>query len=250
MSLVRRNQPGALMRTGGAMRSAWNLGKLVAKGINNFRNTRVRKTIPYNKGRRNAKPKTELKAYDTATGNQTFSAAATFQILNAMQTGVDLFNRIGRKIYMKSVHIRGFIQPVAGPQAADLLRIIVLYDSQTNAGVPAGSDVLKDSTIAAVTSGLSEINLANRERFLILRDLQIHIPAYAAVTTGAYGAPNPVDNFNINMFIPLRGLEAVFNANNASTAADLGSGALYVMLICQNNNAHIFSYNSRLRYYD
>lgn len=214
------------------------------------RRPRFRRYLNYNVGRANPRPKAELKAFDIPTGNQIFTAAGFVATLNAPVTGTDMFNRVGRKIYMKSVFIRAFIQPVVGPVAADVCRIIVFYDAQTNGVLPTGPDLLKDSTLAAVSSGMSSVNLINRERFKILRDQQIIIPAYATNITASFGTPNPIDNFNITMFIPLRGLETVYNANNGGTSADIGSGGLFIMTIDQNNQSHILSYNSRLRYYD
>lgn len=199
-------------------------------------------------------PKQELKAFDVATATTNFTAPGAFvRTLNVPINGPEIYQRVGRKIYMKSLHFRGFISNVA-TSIQDVARIIIFYDSQSNAGGVALADLLQDSNAAAATTGLSEINLINRERFKILRDQQFLLPSCtnAAGVLTNFTMTDPISHsFNIDMFIKLRGLETIFNATNGGTAADVSSGNLGVLFVTQNaSNTWACTWNSRLRYYD
>jgi len=61
----------------------------------------------YNSGRMvSVNPKAELKAFDTTIALASTSAGTQIAV-NLPVVGADFFNRVGRKIYMKSLHLRG-----------------------------------------------------------------------------------------------------------------------------------------------
>lgn len=198
-------------------------------------------------------PRAELKAFDLAQTTSTFTnAAITLNLLNIVAVGTEFYNRIGRKMYMKSVHIRGFVKNTA-TAVQDVGRIIVFYDSNPNGAAPVLADILQDANGAAASTATSEINLNNRARFKIIRDHQIIFPSVtfnAGVLTNQ--AFQETDNqMNIDMFIKLKGLETMFNAGAAGTIADITTGALFVGFIANNNNGlWSCTFGSRLRYYD
>lgn len=207
----------------------------------------------YQKGREMPKaPKTELKAFDVSSTNQTFQVAGSFTLLNACVNGAELYQRVGRKIYMKSLHVRGFISNTV-TVVQDYGRILVIYDSQANKAAPVIGDILGDSNAGAGQTGNSEINLANRERFKILRDYPIVLPSAtfaAGVITNMVQVNTVKNDFNIDMFIPLKGLETVFNAVNGGTILDIASGSLYLICVSQLAAGWELSATTRLRYYD
>ena len=201
-----------------------------------------------------AQPKQELKAFDTpvtAVTAQAIAGPPTFQTLNLMVNGAELYQRVGRKCYMKSLHFRGIIQPV-GAANETYLRLIIYYDSNPNGANNTIQDLLQDSNAAAATTFQSEINLFNRERFQILRDY----PFIGGSSTNIAGAteivPDPIKNScNIDFFIPLKGLESVYNAVNGGTIADIQTGALkYVFFGDANAIGYELISHSRVRYYD
>lgn len=194
----------------------------------------------------------ELKAFDVATSAPNFAVAGVFTVLNTPVNGSELYQRVGRKIYMRSLHIKGFIENAA-TSIQDIGRIIIFYDSQPNAAASNLATLLQDSNAAAATSGLSSINLTNRERFKIIKDHFITLPSVsnAAGVLSNTSLQDQQENFSINWFIKLKGLETVFNAVNGGTVADITSGSLYMCLVSQNqSNTWAFQFNSRLRYYD
>lgn len=157
---------------------------------------------------------------------------------------------------MKSIHIRGWIQSVTNTSSVDDIgRMVVYYDSQPNGAAPLIAQLLQDSNAGAGTSYNSEINLANRQRFKILRD---HIFKLPALVNSAAGVITDVGNqvttegtYLIDMFIKLKGLEAVFNGVNGGTVADIQSGAIgFAIFDAINNNSWVFNFTTRLRYYD
>lgn len=215
----------------------------------------VKKT--YNVGRSlTTTPKSELKAFDTSISSNAFDVAITPPVTSTLNTpvnGAELYQRVGRKIYMKNLHIRGFIENIV-TSIQDVGRIIVYYDSQPNGAIPVIGTLLRDSNAAATLSGLSEINLDNRQRFQILRDYQVLLPACtntAGVLTNLT-IMDPIKNtFNVDFFIKLKGMETVYNAVNGGTIADITSGAINMICLSTNtSNVWTFSWSSRLRYYD
>lgn len=201
----------------------------------------------------------EIKAIDIFQANYAFRTIAGTPpnvLLNAVQTGAGFFNRVGSRIEMKSLHIRGLINNVAtGTQ--DQGRIIVIYDRQPNGAMPVISDILRarDQTGAATTSGTSEINLDNRDRFVIVRDYTVVLPSVtntAGVLTNGPAYPGDDEQLDVNIFIRLKGLSTHYlSTTNPATIADIGTGALSCWFVSMNTNAAWqASLGFRLRYHD
>lgn len=196
-------------------------------------------------------PKAELKAFDLAETTSSLAVAGAFVTLNAMPQGPDFFQRIGRKTYMKSLHIKGVVYNVA-TSVTDYGRMIVVYDSQPNAALPNLATVLQDANAAAASSAFSEINLNERERFRFLRDKRFYLPSCtnaANVLTNNAQQDQIVQSLNINEFIDLKGMETVYNAVNGGTIADITSGSLFVLWV-SNLAGYDSIFTTRLRFYD
>lgn len=210
------------------------------------------KTGDYQKGREfRYHPKQELKAFDTAYAITTIPLAGSVTVLNVQVQGTELYQRIARKTYMKSVHIRGFFT-VNATSVQDAARLLVVYDANPAGAAPAMGDIIRDMNAGAALNAMSEINLNNRQRFKILRDHQILLPAvtYTAGVLTNLAYPQTDNQLNVSMFIKL-GLETVYNAVNIGTIADINTGALFLCLISENNDSKWqFNWQSRLRYYD
>lgn len=215
--------------------------------------TTKRVRTDYNVGRTHpSQPKAELKAFDTAQAQSVFATPANFTALNVPVTGTDYFNRIGRKIYMKNVHIRGVVNNLATSTTQEMVRMLIVYDSQPNTAFPVIADILQNANVAAATSVSSDINLVNRERFTILRDKQI-IVYPVTNTAGALTnltIPDPIaQTYNINEFVKLKGLETTYNVTSGGTIADVTSGSL-LFVTFGASGAWQINFHSRLRFYD
>lgn len=201
--------------------------------------------------------KPELKAYDIQTNLIDFINSGNFEILNVPIKGDDRYERNGRNIRMKSIQIKGQIRPQAG-LATDItqefLRYIIVYDKQANGGTPTMGEFLRDSNLVSASSNFSFLNLDNRDRFEVLRDVSFPVPYFGYITPERRGILDPVmPNFNVDIYIPLKGKEVMFNSNNAGNAADIQTGSLYIFAANRetaNNSKWQMEYCSRLRYYD
>lgn len=216
-----------------------------------------KRLVGYQSGRSNpSTTQNELKCFDVSQTNNTFqttAAGGTFNLLNAVPLGSDLFQRVGRKIKMKSLRIRGCLIGTATASVGDgILRIIVYYDAQPNGQSPLITDLIQDSNNSAPTSVRSEMNMNNRARFQILRDYQMMAPT----TVGGQFSfiSDPIEHpIQFDMFIKLKGLEAMYNATNGGTISDITSGA--IGLVCIQDTtvtaaSLICAYTTRLRFYD
>ena len=205
--------------------------------------------------------KTEIKSVDGLAGPVSPTVLGNITTMNICVIGSDNFNRLGKKISMKSVHIKGLWEPTynnAAPNTGECMRCIVIYDRQTNKAVPTLGDLFSDygSTGVVGNSFFANINLANRDRFSILSEW--HQDFMPIGINGAVSASTIIlepQTLFVNKFIKLNRLETVYNANN-SVIADINTGGLYLVIIAllatagNNNVAWQFNFNQRLRFYD
>lgn len=189
------------------------------------------------------------------------STTMALSLCNAPVAGNLLYQRIGNSITMKSLYIRGLIEPTLAAAAAnhDLLRIIVVFDRQPNTNPFNLNDLLLNINNLGVTSSdaLAHINPEQTERFFILRDQRIVVGGSTAAgntPAGLLQFVDPNNGLDVNMFIPLKNLETRFNLGGAGTVGDINTGALYIMTIAQNNAVAVapftFKGTARLRYTD
>jgi len=138
--------------------------------------------------------KPEDKFFDTAlsfTVDTTGEVPATGQ-LTLIPQGVTESTRVGRKCTIKSIQIRGIVTyaPGASAQAAAVNYIYIVQDTQCNGAAAAVTDVL---TSATMSSGL--INMANSQRFRILKRLVMSFNPPAGATTAYNSAIKPFEYF-------------------------------------------------------
>lgn len=127
----------------------------------------------------------EQKFFDTAlsfTVDRTAEVPATGQ-LNLVPQGVEESQRIGRKITIKSIQLRGALRyaPGAGGTGGTSVTWYVVQDTQCNGAAAAILDVL---TTNAMETGM--INMANSTRFRILKKFTWNFQASAGVSA-AFG---------------------------------------------------------------
>lgn len=164
------------------------------------------------------------------------SAASARTVLNPLAQGTTATTRLGRRVHMKSIYIRGFAQVAPTTTGGASLRILVVYDKQCNGAAAAATDVTVTDVYAA------QNNLSNSRRFLTLFD---HVTDHFG-TAGPMGVP-------INLYKKLN-LDVEFNAGNAGDVTDISTGAVLVFvwmsagaLATANPSSTI---NSRIRFTD
>lgn len=109
----------------------------------------------------------ELKYTDVSLNNSTIPTTGVVALLQNVPAGTDVNERVGRKITNKSIlfRIQAYTESTALSGAA--VRIMLIYDSQTNSAGVNVTDVLQ------FAQPLSPMNLNNRDRFKVLKDRYI-----------------------------------------------------------------------------
>lgn len=199
---------------------------------------------------------------DPVYGPLAFSTTGNLVGINLIQVGSSMFNRVGRKIEMRSVRLKGFIGTLAVTRATtspDYARIIIVYDRQVNGAYPAIASVLQDTDQAGTNTSeaMSGLNMDNRERFVTIMDKQIILPQ-ATNTAGVLTNVFPNDTSlpcMIDEYRQLRGLTTHFKADsNPAVIGDISTGALYIISIAQvqadGTELFYFNWNCRLKYVD
>lgn len=229
------------------------------KGISKSSSTKKTKSGDYQKGRElPVQPKAELKCLDTGVSQAFANIAAppTFVCLNPVTVGAEIYQRTGRKTYNKSLHLKGMVYPANGTPSGEpaFLRLVLLYDSQANAANPAIATVFKDTNAVAATNVFSELNLDNRERFKVLREWKWYMGRTTNVTNlGQAQLEDGSQCLIIDEFVKLKRIETIFNATNGGTIADIQSGSLLLVPMCDSvstSAAWVCTLSARLRYYD
>jgi len=190
------------------------------------------------------------------------NTTGTVQCINLIQVGSSMFNRIGRKIEMRSIRLVCDIDTLMVTRATTtpgLGRIMVIYDRQTNGANPVITDFLQDTDQAGTntTTSLSGLNMNNRERFVTLIDVKVTLPQ-ATNTAGVLTNVFPNDlaiPTRIDEFRKLKGLTTHYKADsNPAVIGDLSTGGLFIISLANNQAAgtELYSYdwNVRLKYTD
>lgn len=198
----------------------------------------------------------------SVAGNLALNTTGTIQAINLIQVGSSMFNRIGRKIEMRSVRLVLNLNTLNVTRATidcDIGRVMIIYDRQTNGANPAMADILQytDQTGTNVTWAMAGLNMNNRERFVTILDQKIMIPqatATAGVLTNVFpqGEVIPV---NLDEFRKLKGLTTHFKADsNPAVIGDIATGGLFLISLSNTQVAgtELFNYNFdvRLKYVD
>lgn len=183
----------------------------------------------------------EVKGVDTPLSLSpvidTVNTNASSFVLNLVQAGTGSWNRVGRKISMRSVRISGSVlytfieRATTGQILSNQLRMVVVWDKQPSGGaVPTFDNIFGVTEQNGTESShfLDPLRFDGMDRFQILRDKRIVFnPSLfnaAGGTTDGTEIREPIDEF-----IPLGGRQTNFSGQSTPmTITDINSGALYV----------------------
>lgn len=188
---------------------------------------------------------TETKSVDfQVTGN--LNTTPSIQVLNLIVEGASYYQRVGRRVRMKSIQTRMFAISSAANAAAtgtDVKRVMIVYDRQCNGALPAYADIILSQAQGGATSSdaLDMLNMNNRDRFWVLMDEYFQTPAAGingatpASTVGSFIDPNlntehAQGRLNIQRYIKLGGLETQFKAT-AGAITDIATGSLLLITL-------------------
>jgi len=196
----------------------------------------------------------ERKVIDIPVGSVDVNTTGSFTLLNGCEQGSDYTDRIGRKIFMKSLFIRGMVstQPSLAPTApqsapSQTARMVILIDSQPNGSTPIVTDLLNTA------SPFSQLNLNNRDRFRILADETFVFGPLASSNTATQSwAYADQQAALVERYIKLRH-ETIFNSGNAGTIGDITTGSI-LMFVAQDTGITVanptLNFRARIRYTD
>lgn len=170
------------------------------------------------------------------------NTTGSITLLNTIAQGTTVNTRVGKRVMMKGLQMRGLAQGDSTCAISEWAFLIV-YDIRPRGALPLITDIL--DTI----SPNSFLNDTNAQRFRILhRSSDVNVGNSATAGTDKVA-------FNIDeyMKIPKQYREVVFNALGTGTIADIDMGALYLVTVGGNAAGtadSIIGLGTRLRYWD
>jgi len=188
----------------------------------------------------------EVKFKDTTkSATAVASAGSIFNatLLTMVEGNTDQ-TRVGNRITVKSVMLRGIAQIAANADVgntSNIIRIIVYLDRQANGATAAVTDILASASYQAFN------NLDNSDRFRTLAETTIDLNNPGAVATGAaYTYGHVKQSFflkaKLNLDVKFKG--------NAADETQLSSNNIGVLVICEDDNIGTVGYTARVRYTD
>lgn len=173
-----------------------------------------------------------------ATGSEPAAAFTGITEINNMAQGATVANRIGNKVVVRSIQGRIALRSGGVATATSTSRMLIVYDRQPNGAFPALADILLNQP-AGVGNPLSSINIANKSRFLFIRDMLID--------------QNPGVNVAPSFSFYCKGRWEVDFGSSTNAIADMKTGAIYfIFFYCDAVVAPptLQASNFRVRYYD
>lgn len=183
----------------------------------------------------------ELKFLDTGSSTLFTTAGAVNPNFVVIPQGVGESERIGRKVTIKSIYLKGVIvhNPVTVNSAANTCRIMIIQDKQANGAVFAVTDVLETA------SYLAHRKLENINRFKILKDTTFSINSNSSDGSAPGEAQRPFTYYT-RCNIPI---EYDTTASTGAIATQR-SNSIALLMIADTGTVTTFSYNCRVRYSD
>jgi len=182
--------------------------------------------------------------------------------LNLVAPGTGSYNRVGRKIFMQSVRIKGLCRSqlkydgTTGDILSNTLRCLLVYDSNPNGVLPVFNEICGRTVQngGEDTKFMDPLRFDNTGRFRILREWVWEATPLCYPDAGT--ARLLVQTLHLNEFVDLKGLPTNYSGQNATcTIADISSGGLYFVARARANGTDDYfnitdNLMCRLRYTD
>lgn len=178
--------------------------------------------------------------------------------LNTMALGTDYNLRIGRKILIKSILIRGvtWFQPSALPYQSTSVRIMLVLDKQANGSDPTIDQILELYSVGAGTRlelvTTAPLNLNYRDRFVILTDKVFTMTLATLKTTAGTSDNSQLVKKTWKIYKKNLSIDTTYSGTTGAIS-DLTTNALHLIFINPDPiaNSTVFThYTQRLRFYD
>jgi len=195
--------------------------------------------------------------YRSAVGVITTVAPNALNVMIAADSGSD---RDGRQVINDSIHIRGQVEirtnnDFGSQNCSTTVNIVLVLDTQTNGGAPAGSLVfVNPGDLSASSPGANGsapfVNLSNSKRFRILKHIRRVMNPSAISGNGT--VTRPTGQFVFAMDVPLKGMKTNYVSDAgpiaSATSASIGDNGIFMFAWCDTDSYASISYNSRLRF--
>lgn len=167
--------------------------------------------------------------------------------------GSDINNRVGRRVQVYKIAIRGIINTVPTQDSPDVLgspvnRLILYIDKQTNGVQSQGEEVMSDSG-SPVNSFQ---NPANFGRFTVLKDVVYRPRIVTASTDGTNTTTQNVSPVYFKCKYKFKKpIYVKFNATNGGSVGDIVDNSFHMIMTASNSNfAQTVTYQCRTYYKD
>lgn len=167
-------------------------------------------------------PSKETGFVDTAAAVYAMNTTGAITLIPTIAQGASVNQRVGKKIILKSLQIRGNVIPGGAATTGVSVAWMIVYDRRPTGSLPAITDVL--TAVGATTF----TNDANTGRFKILRRWSDSV--IGALTLGQL---TDKSHYTIDEYLKLD-LPCVFKAAGTGAIADIEEGALYLITVGDN----------------
>lgn len=182
----------------------------------------------------------ELKYHDVSTSGvfPTVPSAATVTLVNGIAEGTDIFERVGRKVNLKSLEYKFHILPNTVNPGTNLCRFMVVHDRQCNGLAPSVGDILESAAVL-----YSFKNATNERRFTVLADQE-----WGCAYDGTVGGVTEGSVCYKHGFIKLQGYQMSYRGSTGGIGS-IDSGAIY-FIVMGVNATYSYYYTTRTRFWD
>ena len=166
-----------------------------------------------------------------ASYNSTVNNTGVVELLSGIAEGTDYDDRIGKKITLRSVQIRGHaLNNDTTLGNSTIMRLLIVRDNTLSGSAPAISDILLNTTVYSVRNPAPE-----------------KLKSYTVLYDKSFDTfrEKPVVRFSKYKKL---GTSAIFDG---ATVADVNKGSLYaIMLSNRSSNLPTFQYQTMIKYVD
>lgn len=196
---------------------------------------------------------TALTAPTNMAGAEIFPEADIEKALNTMIAGTGESDRIGRKINMKSINIRGIVNIPADATAptasTPTVFIALILDMQTNATMYSSEDVYKNIGASALLATSPFRELENVRRFKVLKTVRMPLNLVAIAHDGT-NLEMSGTNTPFEFYVDLKSIQVNYIADGqAGEIAMIADNSLHILATVDDvGYVPTISFNSRLRF--
>jgi len=157
---------------------------------------------------------------DLASAAYAANTTGAIVLAATIPQGAAVQERVGKKVLLKSMQVRGYVTSDAGTTATAAAWLIV-YDKRPTGALPSITDILDTISVN------SFLNDANSGRFKVLARRTY------SLTGNATGVGQQTENsfIAVDEYIKLKGLQTIFKAAGTGAIGDIEEGAMYLVLI-------------------